>query len=112
MVHFSHDYLNMPLQRGGKVITRLHYIVNLTEARQRYGPGLKGYNTVKSFDDRLSVVEELGGFSCALNLKNEFGCGAVNIMNIAMRKIGYRVWVWSEMNGLRSIIGEGVCSSK
>ena len=69
MVHFSHDYLNMPLQRGGKVITRLHYIVNLTEARQRYGPGLKGYNTVKSFDDRLSVVEELGSFSCALNLK-------------------------------------------
>jgi hypothetical protein len=48
------------------------YIVNLTEARQKYDPGLKGYNTVKSFDDRLSVVEELGGFRCALNFEKCF----------------------------------------
>jgi hypothetical protein len=40
------------------------YSVNLTEAQQTYGPGLKGYNNVRSWNDRFFVVEELGGFWC------------------------------------------------
>ena len=40
------------------------YMVNLTEAFEKFGPNLKGYNNVSSIHDRLSPVKELGGISC------------------------------------------------
>jgi hypothetical protein len=40
------------------------YIVNLTEARQTYGPGLKGYNNVRDYEDRRTIVKQLGGIWC------------------------------------------------
>jgi hypothetical protein len=43
-------------------------IVNLTEARLYYGPSLLGYNDVVRLHDRKDIVQDLGGFSCGVEL--------------------------------------------
>jgi hypothetical protein len=40
------------------------YFFNLTEARQLYGPGLGGYNNVRTYDSRGAVARSLGGIFC------------------------------------------------
>jgi hypothetical protein len=45
------------------------YIVNLTEARRTYGPGLKGFNNIRNFNDCLAIIMEISGLWCGDNLE-------------------------------------------
>jgi hypothetical protein len=45
------------------------YFFNLTEAQRLYGPGLRGYNNVRSYDNRGAVVRSLGGIWCGQHLE-------------------------------------------
>jgi hypothetical protein len=40
------------------------YVVNLTEAAEKFGPDLKGYNNATSIFGRWGPVNELGGSNC------------------------------------------------
>jgi hypothetical protein len=44
-------------------------LANLTEARKKWGPGLKGYNNAKLMDHRCDISQTLGGVYCFVDPK-------------------------------------------